>query len=271
MSLVKLSLAAVLLAVQAVWADHQVTFKNSCPFALQPMWKGNNDGASAHKTSSPIPAGSSATATLPEIWNSGRIFAQDPKKSCAEPDGGDCTLLECSFGPSSNGQRWWQCNISLVSGYNVPASLKFVGGKEDSCKVGFSCLSGSCPMSQAYRVEGCTNCINQCNTDNVGLAIEFCQAGSSVPDMGQGSTKPTTPVTADPKPVPSQPPSRPIPTATAATTKPAAQPTSPATQLSAPVNLAPAPTATSTKHCSRARRRARRAHKRALLAHAASH
>ncbi|KZV85959.1 hypothetical protein EXIGLDRAFT_728108 [Exidia glandulosa HHB12029] len=127
-------------------------------------------------------------------------------------------------------------------------------------------------MTQAYRVEGCTNCINQCNTDNVGLAIEFCQAGSVIPDMGQGSA----PVkTADPKPASSNP-SRPIPTTSKAVTSKPAQETSPAkpsSQLtassppSAVANLVPTP-ATTAKHCSRARRRARRAHKRAMLANA---
>lgn len=262
MSLIKLTAAAVLLAVAGgVRADHKVTFKNSCPFAVQPMWKGNNDGAFAHKTSAPIPAGGSASASLPEIWESGRIYAQDPAKSCAEPDGGNCTLLECSFGKGS--PRWWQCNISLVSGYNLPATLKFVGGKEDSCKVAYSCLSGSCPMSQAYRVEGCEQCINQCNTDNVGLAIEFCQAGSTVPNFGQGPSKPTkpTPKPADPKPQPQ--PERPVPSKPAETSP--AQP--PALAPSAPANAAAKPSPT-PKHCSRARRRARRAHRRALLAHA---
>lgn len=277
MSFVKLSLAAVLLAVQVARADHVVTFKNSCPFPLQPMWKGNSDGANAHKTNAPIPAGGSAQAVLPEIWNSGRIFAQDPKHSCAEPDGGNCTLWECSFGPSSNGQRWWQCNISLVSGFNVPGTLKFVGGKDESCKVAFSCLSGSCPTSQAYRQEGCEQCINQCNTDNVGLSIEFCQHGATIPNMGQVKT-------ADPKPQSSA--SRTVPHPTPATSSkppassqsssskpPTSQPTSPAApdSLTGSTNVGPKP---STKLCpSRANsraRRARRAHKRAARAHASS-
>ncbi|KAH7101236.1 hypothetical protein BKA62DRAFT_703986 [Auriculariales sp. MPI-PUGE-AT-0066] len=189
--------------VASVHADHVVQFVNNCPFELTPIYKGGHTDGSAHRGPT-IAAGGTGSVTLPEVWESGRIYAQDPKHSCAEPDGGNCTLSECNLGAAdANGNLWRQCNISLVSGYNIPTSLSYVGGREDSCSKTFKCLSPTCSSKQAYLTgdgqASCDGCISQCNTSGVGLRIEWCPGGSTIPNMGQktdtpppATTKPTT-------------------------------------------------------------------------------
>jgi hypothetical protein len=54
-------------------------------------------------------------------WHAGRAFGQTGK--CSQPDGNGCTLLECDF--SNPGFR--QCNLSRVSGFNIPMGFQFNG------------------------------------------------------------------------------------------------------------------------------------------------
>jgi hypothetical protein len=53
---------------------------------------------------------------------SGRVFGQTG--SCSKPDGTGCTLLECDFSNPS----FRQCNLSRVSGFNVPMGFSFDAG-----------------------------------------------------------------------------------------------------------------------------------------------
>lgn len=165
---------ALLLALGVV-ADHKVTFHNNCPFKVQPMWKRHFNKETRGKVIGP---GKKFTTRVPEIWDAGRFFVQDPKKTCRMPDGEGCTLLECSFGPEK--PRFWQCNISVITGFNVPMKYKFTNKKCNGGR-GFACAKASCPIQDAYRPEGCDGCLKQCNTAHVGLEVTLCQAGAPIP------------------------------------------------------------------------------------------
>ena len=86
MAFPKVVLLTLATLASSVSADHVVRIKNSCPFPLTPVYKGNHDNPSATRAPT-IAAGGSGSFTLPEIWESGRIFPQDPKNTCLEPDG----------------------------------------------------------------------------------------------------------------------------------------------------------------------------------------
>ncbi|EJD55192.1 hypothetical protein AURDEDRAFT_178987 [Auricularia subglabra TFB-10046 SS5] len=165
---------ALFLALGAL-ADHKVTFRNNCPFKVQPMWKRHFNKETRGKLIGP---GKKYTTKVPEIWDAGRFFVQDPKKTCRMPDGEGCTLLECSFGPEK--PRFWQCNISVITGFNVPMKYKFTNKKCNGGR-GFACAKASCPIQDAYRPEGCDGCLKQCNTNHVGVEITLCQAGAPIP------------------------------------------------------------------------------------------
>jgi hypothetical protein len=47
------------------------------------------------------------------------VFGQTGQ--CSQPDGAGCTLLECDFSNPS----FRQCNLSRVSGFNVPMGFSF--------------------------------------------------------------------------------------------------------------------------------------------------
>jgi hypothetical protein len=93
-------------------------------------------------------------------WLSGRAFGQTGQ--CSQPDGAGCTLLECDFSTTN----FRQCNLSRVSGYNIPMGFSFDDG---SCG-GNRCSGPNCVSSAAFSTP--TNggaSLRQCNTPNVGM------------------------------------------------------------------------------------------------------
>jgi len=199
MTLIRPSFVILALALQFMTAraDHTITFVNKCPFDVTPMWKDNADGSTNHQASKLGP-GKTTSATIPEVWESGRFYAQDPHNDCLLPDGARCTLVECNYGPEHN---FNQCNLSLVSGFNLPTEFSFT---DHSCS-GRSCLSGSCPETDAWLVgnPGCNNCLTQCNTVGVGMTITYCPSGSTIPNFGQSAAP--APAPSKPKPAPAPP------------------------------------------------------------------
>ncbi|KZV88167.1 hypothetical protein EXIGLDRAFT_772964 [Exidia glandulosa HHB12029] len=234
----------VQLFVVGALADHQVTFINKCPFNIQPMWKRYFDQETQGNS---IATGESFQTSVPEIWDAGRFYVQDPLNTCSLPDGDHCTLLECSFGPEN--PRFWQCNISVITGFNLPISYKFA---DPNCTGphGWACTTPDCSIQDAYRPEGCDGCLNQCNTDGVGIEITFCQDGAPVPAQFPRADPPPAPEQTTPAPPPPEPttpaPPSPAPTSTEApppepTTTEAPPPPPPST------TEAPAPEPTSTE------------------------
>jgi hypothetical protein len=165
---IRSAFAAAVVALSAsltqVAADHQLSFKNNCGSTITPKWKNNGSGLSSGPTLGP---GATGTGSVPETWSAGRIYGQNG--ACAEPDGTGCTLFECSF---DNG-GFNQCNLSLVSGFNVGMSFDWIGGS--GCQPGKSCGSSSCPNTVAWLPpDSCSGCLSQCNTPGVGMQITFC-------------------------------------------------------------------------------------------------
>ncbi|TFK97830.1 hypothetical protein BDV98DRAFT_596339 [Pterulicium gracile] len=116
----------------------------------------------------PLKTGGTFTATVPEKWVSARAWGQDG--SCSVNDGASCTLFECTF--SNVGFN--QCNISRVSGYNVPVAFSWVNSPA-GCQSGKKCSSSSCPDTTAwFPPDSCNGCLSQCNKASVGMWVTFC-------------------------------------------------------------------------------------------------
>jgi hypothetical protein len=154
--------------------EHTLVFKNNCPNKITPMLHDNGGMFRALKElahGESVPTSVAEGVCLRRLalffllltdvqWNAGRMFGQDGK--CSKPDGGGCTLLECDF--SNPGYR--QCNLSLVSGYNIPVGFTF---DAPGCG-GNRCASATCPATQAF--SAATNggaSLRQCNNPNVGI------------------------------------------------------------------------------------------------------
>ncbi|KAH7102999.1 hypothetical protein BKA62DRAFT_698274 [Auriculariales sp. MPI-PUGE-AT-0066] len=232
----KPALASLLFALGAM-ADHQITFVNSCPFQVQPMWKQFFDQETRGDMMDP---GARYSASVPEIWQAGRMWFQDSANTCTTPDGANCSLLECSFGPED--PRFWQCNISVITGFNIPIKYKFT---DPGCTGphGWACADAMCPITDAYRIEGCDGCLNQCNTGSVGIEIEACYSGAPVPDFPRPATPAPAP-SPEPEPAPSpepEPAPSPVPEP-APSPEPEPAP-SPEPEPAPPVESEPAPPA----------------------------
>ncbi|TFK99302.1 thaumatin [Pterulicium gracile] len=150
----------------SVAADHRIQFHNRCGSTITPKWLGN--GSRDLQSGPTLGPGASGEGWIPEYWTAGRLYGQDGR--CPEPDGPNCTLFECSF----ENRGFNQCNISLVSGFNVGMSFNWIGG-DGSCQGGKSCTHGGCPASDAWLApDSCFGCLSQCNTPGVGIEIVFC-------------------------------------------------------------------------------------------------
>ncbi|KAJ6574227.1 hypothetical protein B0H19DRAFT_1230279 [Mycena capillaripes] len=156
-----LSIVAAASIAAVASADHLVTVKNRC----------------ASKTITPIFHAGTVTTTMAAIGNGGvtsivvaeaqlswRIFGQTG--TCALPDGGGCTLLECSFDNPS----FRQCNVSRVDGFNVGMEFSWSDG---GC-AGNNCLQSTCDPTHAFSTpDNGGASIRQCNTPNVGMTVTF--------------------------------------------------------------------------------------------------
>ncbi|KZV97552.1 hypothetical protein EXIGLDRAFT_764344 [Exidia glandulosa HHB12029] len=141
--------------------DHAITYVNHCGSRLTPVFDAG--GKTTHAAA--IGPGSSTRLTVAEGKAGWRSYAQTG--GCIEPDGGNCTLLECSF----DNPAFRQCDISRVDGFNVGITFTF---SDPGC-AGNHCLSKTCPPAQAF--SNATNggpSIRQCNTPNVGMTVTFC-------------------------------------------------------------------------------------------------
>ncbi|KAJ7203960.1 hypothetical protein C8J57DRAFT_1379889 [Mycena rebaudengoi] len=151
--------AASLAAVTS--ADHLVMVKNTCGSkTITPIFH----AGTVTKTMAAIGNGGVTSIVVPEAQLSWRIFGQTG--TCGFPDGGGCTLLECSFDNPS----FRQCNLSRVDGFNVGMTFSFSDG---SC-AGNNCLTNTCDRNHAFSDP--TNggpSIRQCNTPNVGMTVTF--------------------------------------------------------------------------------------------------
>jgi hypothetical protein len=155
--------------------DHSIVFHNNCPNKITPMlhavdgsFKALKELGHGESVSTSVPEGVRLAFlplfASPELtrtqWHAGRAFGQDGK--CSKPDGDHCTLLECDF--SNPGFR--QCNLSRVSGYNIPMGFSF-----DAPGCGSNrCASASCGGDQAFSTENNGGkSLRQCNNANVGM------------------------------------------------------------------------------------------------------
>ncbi|TFK97831.1 thaumatin [Pterulicium gracile] len=149
-----------------VFAAHEIRFKNLCSRTITPKWKGN--GATSPSVGPALKTGGTHTASVAEKWVAGRAWGHDG--SCSANDGAKCTLFECTF--SNVGFN--QCNISRVSGYNVPMAFSWVGSPS-GCQGGKKCSSSTCPNTQAWLPpDSCNGCLSQCNKASVGMWVTFC-------------------------------------------------------------------------------------------------
>ncbi|TFK97783.1 thaumatin [Pterulicium gracile] len=157
---------AALLSSTEVLATHQIRFTSKCQRTITPKWKGN--GETKPQAGLALKTGGKYTATVAEKWVAGRAWGADG--SCSANDGAKCTLFECTF--SNVGFN--QCNISRVSGYNVPMAFAWVG-EPAGCQGGKRCMSSSCPNTVAWLPpDSCNGCLSQCNTAGVDMYVTFC-------------------------------------------------------------------------------------------------
>jgi hypothetical protein len=104
--------------------------------------------------------GDSVQTGVPDGWAAGRAFGQNGK--CSQPDGTGCTLVECDFQTSD----FRQCNISRVSGFNIPAAFAFENGSCGSNRCGDANCDGNAAFSTA---DNGGPSLRQCNVPSVGI------------------------------------------------------------------------------------------------------
>jgi hypothetical protein len=93
-------------------------------------------------------------------WLSGRAFGQTGQ--CSQPDGTGCTLFECDFSTPN----FRQCNLSRVSGFNIPMGFSF----DDAACGGNFCNGPGCDGNAAFSnpTDGGPS-LRQCNNPGVGM------------------------------------------------------------------------------------------------------
>ncbi|KAH9931506.1 thaumatin-like protein [Fomitopsis serialis] len=132
--------AASLLFAAGVAADRTFTVVNNCDYTIWSYFTGAGTSAPTYPTGWEAAAGTSVTFSVPEDWNSGRIWGRrdcdfsassDPSTSCA--DGGCNGGLECAktggrppatvaeFTLGADGTDNY--DVSLVDGFNLPMSV----------------------------------------------------------------------------------------------------------------------------------------------------
>lgn len=150
---------------------HQLILVNNCNESIWPGIQGGAGQQNPNKGGFLLSSGQEATMDVPEKW-SGRIwgrqgchFDSNNKGSCAT---GDCsgqlqcggmggtppaTVVEMTLGYSTSPLHFY--DVSLVDGFNLPVSMKPVGGGIGcgvaSCAVD---LNVCCPSALEVRVNG---------------------------------------------------------------------------------------------------------------------
>ncbi|KAH7098460.1 hypothetical protein BKA62DRAFT_832550 [Auriculariales sp. MPI-PUGE-AT-0066] len=141
--------------------DHTVTVVNNCGRTITPVY--HDPGNSFNMTA--LGPGQSTATTVGEAQTAWRIWGEDGK-GCGWPDGGGCTLLECSF----DNPNFRQCNLSRVDGFNVGVTFTF---NDASCG-GNNCLDANCPPDHAFSTpDNGGASIRQCNVGSVSMTVTF--------------------------------------------------------------------------------------------------
>ncbi|KAJ3968900.1 hypothetical protein EV361DRAFT_923757 [Lentinula raphanica] len=175
---VTLSLAAPI-SFRRSSGDHTFNIVNNCPESITVYVKDTKCGysprcsdASSYSAAQPgaIPAGGSATVTIPASWV-GRIYAESSSSSCGAT-GEDCTVGEFNL---DTGDTYAQqaYDISNIQGFTQAMSISLDGCDEVACS------SASCACTDAYPPGDETGCGNDspvraCGAGAIPATITFC-------------------------------------------------------------------------------------------------
>ncbi|GAA0148815.1 hypothetical protein Leryth_015102 [Lithospermum erythrorhizon] len=149
----------------------QLIIENKCKQSIWPALLGTSGQPTPKNGGFPLFCGQQVIINVPERW-SGRIWARQGcrfdehgRGSCQTGDCGGlltcrgiggtppATLVEMTLGTSSNPLHYY--DISLVDGFNLPVSMRPVGGGK-GCRVAAceSDVNAWCPMRLMTRKEG---------------------------------------------------------------------------------------------------------------------